>query len=304
MNDRIIEVFQALHDLRIVQNQPWRAKAYLKAIDAIKNYPRQIQSGLEAQTIPGIGSSLATKIDEILMTGTVAELSVAQSAITEEDREREDVLNLFQTVERVGPVTAKRWYDAGYRTIDDVPIEATNEGQWIGLKLHHELIQRIPRAEIQQAEQMLHKCLDPLGIQFEIAGSYRRGKPDSGDIDILIIDKPGMDVLNIVVQCPIFRYRLAKGQKKFLGVGLIDQVHRRIDVELVQPEEYPFAIVYFTGSQSFNVKMREYAAQNGLRLNEKGLFGQQGESYPAQSEEDLFRILGLLYLSPEERDKY
>lgn len=304
MNQRIIEIFQQLHDLRISQNQPWRARAYLKAIETLRNYPQEIRSGEEAKRLPNIGASLAEKIQEIINTGTAAELSVAIEAPTSEDIERDRVLKLFQTVERVGPVTAKRWYDAGYRSIEDIPNEATTEGQWIGLQLYNDLIQRIPRDEIKQAEQMLHACLDPYGIQFEIAGSYRRGRPDSGDIDILVIDRPDMDVLNTVVQCPIFRYRLAQGPKKFLGVGLIDRLHRRIDVELVQPEQYPFAIVYFTGSSGFNVKMREYAAQHGLRLNEKGLFGPQGEFYPAQSESDLFYILGLQYLTPEQRDQY
>lgn len=303
-NQRIIDVLQQLHDLRISQNEPWRAKAYLKAINSIRNYAQSIQSGAQAQQLPNIGQSIADKIQEILNTGTVAELSMASSAPTAEEVERNQVLKLFQTVERVGPATAKRWYDAGYRSIEDVPREAATEGQWIGLQLYSDLIQRIPRSEIEQAERMLHACLDPLGIQFEIAGSYRRGRPDSGDIDILVINQPDMDVLNAVVECPLFRYRLAQGPKKYLGVGVIDQLHRRIDVELVQPTEYPFAIVYFTGSGGFNVKMREYAAQHGLRLNEKGLFGPQGEFYPAQSEADVFRILGLQYLTPEERDRY
>jgi DNA polymerase/3'-5' exonuclease PolX len=304
MNEQIINIFHQLHDLRISQNEPWRAKAYQRAIDTIKNYPQPLTSGAEAQKLPGIGASLASKIDEIIQTGTVAELSMAQSPKTVDDTERDNVLKLFQTIERVGPVTAKRWYDAGYRRIEDIPQEATTEGQWIGIQLYYDLIQRIPREEIQLAEKLLHQCLDPLGIEFEIAGSYRRGKANSGDIDILVIDNPDMDVLNTVVQCPLFRYRLAQGEKKFLGVGLIDQLHRRIDVELVQPQHYPFAIVYFTGPGSFNVKMREYAAHHGLRLNEKGLFGSEGEFYPAQSEKDLFHILGLKYLTPEERNKY
>lgn len=304
MNQRIIEVFKQLHDLRISQNQPWRAKAYLKAIDTLRSYPQEIRSGKEAKQLPGIGASLADKIQEIINTGTVTELSVAVTPHTTEEVERKRILKLFQNVERVGPVTAKRWYDAGYRNIEDVPREAATEGQWIGLKLYSDLIQRIPRAEIEQTEKVLHDCLDPQGIQFEIAGSYRRGRPDSGDIDILVIDRPGMDVLNTVVQCPIFRYRLAQGPKKFLGVGVIDKLHRRIDVELVKPEQYPFAIVYFTGSGGFNVKIREYAARHGLRLNEKGLFGPQGEFYPAQSEADVFRILGLQYLTPQQRDQY
>ena len=300
-NERIISLFQQLRDLRLSQGETHRANAYEKAIAAIHNYPKQIESGAEAMTIPGIGKGLGEKIDEILRTGTVAELA---GTITPESIERDRILKLFGLVERVGPETAKKWYAAGYRGLEDVPREVATEGQWVGLKLHHEFSQRIPRDEIAEAEAILHRCLDPLGIRFEIAGSYRRGRPDSGDIDILVIDRPDIDVMNTVLQCPIFVYRFAQGPKKFLGVGKIRQLHRRIDVELVQPHEYPYAITYFTGSQGFNIKMRDHAAKYGLRLNEKGLFGPMGEFYPAASEEDLFRILGLQYLTPQERDKY
>lgn len=302
-NEQIIRVFGQLRDLRLQQGQGHRANAYIKAITGIRKYPKQIQSGAEARAIPGIGESLASKIDEIIRTGTVAELGPSRP---QEDVERERVLNLFMTISGVGPATAAKWYEAGYRTLEEIPASAATREQRISLQYQNEFNQRIPRAEIQLFEQILHQYLDPLGIQFEIAGSYRRGRPDSGDIDIVAIDKPGVDVIGTIIQCPVFDrdLYLAHGTKKYRGVGHVGPIHRRIDIELAQPEEYPFAIIYFTGSQSFNVKMRAHAAQYGLTLDEKGLHGPRGESYPASSERQVFEILGLQYLTPEERDKY
>jgi DNA polymerase/3'-5' exonuclease PolX len=302
-NEQIIRVFEQLRDLRLQQGQGHRANAYIKAIAGIRKYPKQIQSGAEARAIPGIGESLASKIDEIIRTGTVAELGPSRP---QEDVERERVLNLFMTVSGAGPATAAKWYEAGYRTLEEIPASAATREQRISLQYQNEFNQRIPREEIAEAETILHRCLDPLGIQFEIAGSYRRGRSDSGDIDILVIEKPGIDVIGTMTQCSIFvrDLTLAYGTKKFRGVGKIRQTHRRIDIEVVQPHEYPFAITYFTGPQSFNIKMRAHASQYGLTLNEKGLFGPMGESYPATSEQNLFEILGLQYLTPEERDKY
>lgn len=297
-NERIIQVFEQLRDLRIQQGQSYRANAYTRAIANIRNYPTQIQSGAEARLIPGIGDSLASKIDEIIQTGTVVELGSG--------RPSEDILNLFMSISGVGPATARKWYEAGYRSLEEIPASAATREQRISLQYHNEFKQRIPRSEIELFEQILHRCLDPLGIQFEIAGSYRRGRPDSGDIDIIVIDKPGIDVIGTLIQCPVFDrdLYLAHGTKKYRGVGHVGPIHRRIDIELAQPEEYPFAIIYFTGPQSFNVKMRAHAAQYGLTLDEKGLYGPHGESYPASSERQVFEMLGLQYLTPEERDKY
>src|SRR5699024_1614685 len=148
-----------------------------------------------------------------------------------------------------------RWYDMGYRTLGEIPRSATTDRQWLGLQLYNDLNQKIPRSEIVRADMMLHRCLDQYGIQFIIAGSYRRGRPYSGDIDILVVDNPAIpNVMGTVLSCPLFKYRMAEGDKKFMGVGLIDNMYRRIDVELVPPSEYPFALLYFTGPGSFNIK--------------------------------------------------
>ena len=100
---------------------------------------------------------------------------------------------------------------------------------------------------------------------------------------------------------------LAYGDKKYMGYGKLfskDNIPRRIDIIYCPPNEYPFAILYFTGSGSFNVKMREYASKKGFRLNEKGLIDlktQKGVNHTFTSEEDIFAYLGLTYVQPNDR---
>lgn len=307
-NANIISIFQQLRDIRIQQDEPFRAAAYEKAIAILRKYPKNIESVEEAKQIRGIGTSLASKIDEILRTGTLAELNNALP----QDEEKKRVIELFEKIERVGNKTACKWYDLGYRQLSDIPMSECNAGQWIGIQLYHELIQKIPRSEIQYFEQILHYYLDPLGIQFVICGSYRRGRAESGDIDVLIVDKPGLNAINEVLKIPVFTHTLAYGDKKYMGICKINQLHRRIDLELVQPNEFAFALMYFTGSQGFNILMRQQAIDLGVRLNEKSLtreiitpLGQkQTLYYPAQTEAEIFTLLGIQYLTPEERDRY
>lgn len=300
-NQQICELFERLRDIRLEQGHQWKAKAYEKVIPILRGYHKDIESSIEAKSIPGIGTSMAAKIDEILKTGTLSELS---SASLTKINEKDEILKLFQSIERVGPKTALKWYNAGYRKLTDIPPDVCNTGQWLGIQLHSQLTQRIPRAEIQQCEQLLHSLLDPQSIQFQICGSYRRGKSDSGDIDILIIAQSDKDVLAEVLKAPIFTHTLARGPKKFLGVCKINEIHRRIDIELVQPEEYPYAVLYFTGPARFNVLMREQAIKLGVRLNEKSLSNNQGQLYFAETEEDVFKLLGVSYLTPEQREQF
>lgn len=295
MNGKIIYIFQQLKNIRILQNEQFKAKAYDKAVLSIQNYGKELESGSEARKLPGIGESLAAKIDEIIRTGTVSELN-GNTALDEKNK----VIDLFKTVERVGNKTAERWYNLGFRKITDVTRTECTDAQWISLQLYPELSQRIPRDEIDEFARKLSETKIP----FVICGSYRRGKPTSGDIDVLVTSRDDIDVLEQMLKCDMFTHTLAKGPKKYLGICKIRELHRRVDIEVAKEDEYPFAITYFTGSEGFNIKMREHASSLGLRLNEKCLLDADGNKVAVESEEKLFEVLGMEYLTPKERDNF
>jgi DNA polymerase/3'-5' exonuclease PolX len=296
INQDIVDMLQRMQRLRVEQGEVGKVHGYVRAIRAIQSYPVRITSAEQALTIPGIGPSMSQRIGEFLTTGRVAELAGLD--------QKDQVIKLFTQIDRVGLDTAERWYRAGYRTLSDVPRSACNDGQWIGLTLYPELSQRIPRSEIDVYNQYLTQFLGALKIHFIICGSYRRGKETSGDIDVVILDQPGRQIFNEVLSSPMFTHTLALGSKKFLGVcKLPGGIHRRIDLELAQPYEYVATVTYFTGPASFNVKMRDHADKIGYHLNEKALT-RQGQIISLNSEDQLFTILGLRYLTPKERDGY
>lgn len=322
-NARICEVFEQLRQKRITEGEKFKAKAYEKAIFVLSQHYKDVESGREASQLSGIGKNLTEKIDEILLTGTVSELN--PGPINPEDEQKKRVLELFKTISGVGDVAAQKWYNAGYRDLNEIPQSICTNEQWICLALREHLKQRIPRSEIAFFELHLHGMLDPLQIQFQICGSYRRGRPDSGDIDVLVIANPNSDVVSEILKSPYYAYKLGRGPKKFRGIFKIDQIYRRVDIELCQPEQYAYALVYFTGSGKFNELMRSHAKQYNVRLNEQGLItnnpipysegktyhlpkkkpeDEQEYCYYAKSEEDVFQLLGLQYLTPEQRDAY
>jgi DNA polymerase/3'-5' exonuclease PolX len=105
------------------------------------------------------------------------------------------------------------------------------------------------------------------------------------------------------------------GNTKYMGVCRADanagsnvneNPGRRIDIRFVPYDSMGAAILYFTGSGTFNKLMRFRANQRGYTLNEYGLFhynnGIKGEQVPTPTEQDVFSILRFLYLEPELRD--
>ena len=91
--------------------------------------------------------------------------------------------------------------------------------------------------------------------------------------------------------------------------------HRRIDIMYTKPSEYPFAILYFTGSGGFNSMMRGVALTKGYSMNEYTLTDKKTkkpldkkiikskigkESF--ETERDIFKFLDMKYLKPEDRN--
>lgn len=151
-----------------------------------------------------------------------------------------------------------------------------------------------------ESEKILNYMQACPGItRIEIAGSLRRKKEITKDIDVLVIAPNPEEVMKYFVSYPEVLDVLGHGQKKSsiqITKGL------QIDLRVVQENEFPFAWMYFTGSKEHNTEMRSIAKQKGLKLNEYGLFNDDKVSATCKKEKDVFAALGLSYVVPELRE--
>lgn len=289
-----------LRDQYRIKGDSGRVYGYDRAIRGLKQHPTRIETREQALTVPGIGESIADKITEFRTTG--------QLAILANTADRDRVIKLFMEIDQVGPVTANQWYEAGYRQLADIPTNRLTPGQALSMRYHAELQQRIPRAEIDALNELLSGCPG----QPVICGSYRRGLPTSGDVDILLMGSKGSDVLQTFLEClntraarNIFTGVLAMGEKKLLGIAQLipNGLHRRVDIEVATPDQYPFTLLYFTGSAALNVYMRGRAQQMGWTLNEKDMVSVDGQfRLPVTEESQIFQFLQMPYRTPAERE--
>ena len=298
----------------------FQKKAYLTAAKVIKNHPEPITSGELAKRLPGVGKSVASKIDEILTTGQIELLALQPAS----EKTKAQVIRLFKGIHGIGQVEAEALYNNNYRTLDDLAAHYNAGGftpaQRLGIYYYNDIRLRIPRDEIQMIEYLLHRIYDPLNIDFIIAGSFRRMLPTSGDIDILVKsetkDGKQLAMSDIVTPLSVVGFLVGNltpdAKAKFMGIVKLafdDKAFpaRRLDIRMIKPESWPYALLYFTGSKEFNIKMRNRALSFGLSLSEYG-FDIQGMPYPPPNsdikiltEEDVFNVLKIKYLAPHER---
>ncbi|CAL7952141.1 unnamed protein product [Xylocopa violacea] len=308
---------------RNVNKNIYKYNAYRKAAGTLSSLPERVKSGQEARKLPGIGEKIAKKIDEFLSTGKLQKL---------EDINKDDTnnaINLLTRVSGIGPAKAKELVDAGIKTLNDLKKhqDKLNHHQKIGLKYFEDFEKRIPRKEIEQIEQIMKDAITELSKEYivTICGSYRRGKEDSGDIDVLLThptytskekeSKKKISVLKDVVEClekkKLIVDTISLGSTKFMGVchdpSNKEKPFRRLDIRLAPFDQYYCAVLYFTGSDLFNKNMRAHALEMKYTLNEYTLKrltpeGTPGEAEKITSEKDIFRILKLPYKEPKDRN--
>nr|CAB3264999.1 DNA polymerase beta-like [Phallusia mammillata] len=303
-----------------------KSNAYRKAASVIGKHPTEIKTGAEAKKLEGVGVKIAAKIDEFLTTGTLQKLEKIRKDDTSQ------AISLFTRITGVGPVAAKKLFDSGYKTLEDLKnnISALNHHQVIGVKYFEDFEKRIPRDEMEMLESFVLSEISAIDKSFTptVCGSYRRGAVSSGDIDVLLThssysskSKKSKVLLKSVVdhlqEVGFVIDTISLGDTKFMGVCKLKtdtkqdklyETFRRIDIRLIPCDQYHCSLLYFTGSDMFNKRMRAYALEQGFTINEysirpQGSTGIAGEPIPVTCEKDIFDCIGMEYLEPKDRSE-
>ena len=335
LKSTIINVFKLLI-YKVQKDNPkgasFKIRAYGNVCKALMMYDGQVHTITEIERVLldyGMKNPKKTieKIKEIIETGTLS--TIEGLAFNTHIQ----ALKYLTKVYGIGPKNATKLYkEHGCFRVDHLKDAVAqdpsilNNKQKIGLQYFDDLEKKIPRREIDTYKKILNDIVNEMkqtnpSINFSINGSYRRGKSESGDIDVLITAKGDTSAIRklfitILIDRNIIVEVLANGKKKFMGISKLPQysTHRHIDIIDTSIQEYAFAQLYFTGSAGFNAKMRNIALKKGFSLNEYRLSYKTtkkpvdetefmttlGQLY-CKTEKDIFRFLDIEYVEPEDR---
>lgn len=311
---KIIEALDTMRKKAVADKEHFTAVAYKKAITQLKSFDKPITSVEDVKGLPGIGEKIQKKIAEILTTGKLAAAEAAKAAVPL------DLYDALLDVYGIGPAKARNLVDKTKVTsIEDLRKKVAedskllNEVQKLGLKYYEDIKLRIPREEMVEHEKLILENLDKK-FKAVIVGSYRRGAVSSGDIDVLLMVEDSVPEAerNKLFKEAITNFQtkhyieaiLAKGDKKCLAVSrLPGKPARRLDLLMTPQAEFAYAILYFTGSDLFNVAFRSHALSKGYTLNEHTMTPLKDAPVPPpmKEEKDIFTFLGLEYVEPNMR---
>ena len=307
-NEEFINIMEQLSNIMLKQGEVFKARAYQKAQETLMTFPDDIVSVEQLKGLPGIGTTITEKLNEYVRTGTLAIL----------EREKQNPVNILGEIYGIGPKKSKELVKMGITSIPQLKEQqdtVLNDVQKVGLKYHEDILKKIPRPEIDEYKDIFQEAFQKINLvsesKFEIVGSYRRGAQQSGDIDVIITSSTNNiynEFIEILLKEGIIIEVLSRGVSKCLVITKLKGFPaRRVDFLYTSTKEYPFAVLYFTGSKIFNTVMRQKALKMGYTLNEHGIYKmtdkKKGDIVENEfpDEKSIFDFLHMEYKEPWER---
>ncbi|MBI2163614.1 MAG: DNA polymerase/3'-5' exonuclease PolX [candidate division NC10 bacterium] len=313
-NIEIANLFNEIADfLEVKDENPFRIRAYRRAAQAVEGLAEDIAAMVERGAlleVPGIGKDLAAKIQEYLAKGEIEYLEGLRKEIPA------GVIELMG-IHGVGPKTANLLYEQiGVDSVEKLE-ELAKAHKLAGLpgikaKTEENILKGIAvwrggreRMPLGTALVLAEAILGELRVLKEVneiaaAGSLRRMKETVKDIDILVTSRKPARVMEVFVGLPNVAEVLAHGETKS-SVRLRENI--QVDLRVVEPDCFGAALQYFTGSKQHNIRVRELAQRNGLKVNEYGVFNEKTNRRVAgRTEEEVYGAVGLPFIPPELRE--
>ena len=295
--------------LELKGENPFKTRAYLNAARTIETMSEplaEVVAEARLDDMKGIGEALQQKITELVTTGRLQYYEDLKAATP-------PGLVAMLEIPGLGPKKIKALHDElGIETVEQLE-EACKAGKIAGLKgfgdkTQTNILEGINRRRSYASRHLISEALPtaesllealrshPDVIRCSSAGSLRRHREIIGDIDLLASSKKPVEVIEFFTRQPGILNVIAKGETK---ASVLLEGGIQSDLRVVSDAEYPFALLYFTGSKEHNIVMRQRAIDRGLRLNEYGLFHSKTETrdpkllVKCKTEEEVFEKLGL-----------
>lgn len=298
--------------LEIKGESEFRTQAYYKAARSLsgigRNLAGMVSAGEDLSKLPGVGSSMAAKIEEIVMTGELGQLKKLNEKYPSSLM---DIMHLGQ----LGPQRTRLLYEKlNIRSLEDLQTAATDgrlhKIRGFGAKTTEHIVREIreysktkghERFNLDDAGEQIQplvKRLANVADKLEVGGSFRRYKETVGDIDLVAISSKPQKVIETFTGYHETERVVSAGKTRatiILGSGL------QVDIRVVKEQEFGATLLYFTGSRAHTIALRTLAQKNGLKINEYGIF-KGDERIASATEKDMYQALGLEYIEPELRE--
>ncbi|MCY1047797.1 DNA polymerase/3'-5' exonuclease PolX [Mammaliicoccus sciuri] len=292
--------------MEIKGENPFKVSAYRKASQSLETDERTLNEIEDVTSLKGIGKGVGDVINEYIDNGTQSYLDELKQEIPE------GLIPLLKIPGLGSKKIAKLYKELDIKNKEDL-IKACENNQVSELpgfakKTEQKLLeeakvlgQRPEKYSINtmiKAHEVINQFLDNIEDinQYQVAGSFRRMKEMSKDLDYIISTEEPTKVQQALLEFPDIKEQIAVGQTKVsLDLQIEDDVIG-VDFRLIQPEAFYHTLQHFTGSKDHNIKIRQLAKQKNEKVSEYGIEEANGNIITYQSEKEIYDHFNVSYI--------
>lgn len=313
-NFEIVKILKEIAIFLDMDNVQFKPRAYEKAaksIEALEEPVEDIYKRGGTKTlmeIPGVGESIAEKIEELIKTGKLRYYEKLRKKVPVD-------LGSFSSIEGLGPKKIKiLWQKLKIKNIDDLEKAAlahkisklpkfkdkTEQNILKGIEFARKgtgrFILGLTLPLIREIKNRLKEL--PYVKKAEVAGSVRRMRETIGDADFLVVSDNPEKIMKFFVSMPEVMNVIGKGTTKS-SVKLTNGMNA--DIRVLPEKSFGAALQYFTGNKDHNIALRRIAIEKKWKLSEYGIF-EGNKQIAGETEEEVYKKLGMQWISPELRE--
>ena len=317
---RLLRTIAASYSIKDEKKYRFQIIAYQKAADAIESTTTEVKDLFKEDkldTIPGVGPSIKSHLEELMKTGKVEHFEAILSEMPKAMfplldipsfgpkkafklvthfhlTKPETVIQELKKIAESGKIASLEGF--GEKSQNDI-LRALNEyGQGLSKSV---------RMNLPVASDIADKLVDYMKQCTEVKeiyplGSLRRRRDTIGDVDLAVATNNPQAVIEHFVAYPYKERVLEQGTAT---AGLLVSGNKHIDLMTQPPERFGSLLQHFTGSKNHNVHLREIALKKGLSVSEYGIKElKTDKTHLYRTEEEVYNKLGMDWIPPESRE--
>ena len=315
-NAHIAAAFEELADLYELDGAvQYRVIAYRTAAKAVRESSVSVmQLAREGRVteLPGIGKTLEEKLKALDETGDIPAAQRLRSQVPP------GVIAMMH-LPGFGAKRARRLYDElGIDSLEALRGAAERQElrglRGFGAKAEEKLLETLaagadgrpaPRVLLSRALPIAEQVVGalrahPRADRVEVAGSLRRRADAVKDLDVIATAEDAKGLVETLTALPIVESVQQSGD---VGARVMTHAGLKVDLKVVEPDQFGNVLQHFTGSKAHNVALREMVVRRGLHVSEYGILDDvTGETTRCATEEAVYERLGLPWIPPELRE--
>lgn len=307
---QLLEEIAVYLELNLENN--FRVSAYRRAANALETDQRSLSEMDSFEGIKGIGKGTITLINEYIKTGK-------SSLLEELKSETPAGLVQMTKIPGLGAKRVAKIYEAtNIVSIDELKSLCEDNGlqklPGFGKKTEENILNginelftkpdRYPIDQILKFRKLIEDKISAFDFvqKYDVAGSARRTKETSGDLDYIIKTNNVSAFISKMKESRFFKSVIAEGEKKFSIIIKDDFKEINTDFRFIQGDEYYSTLQHFTGSKDHNIRMRQIAKTRGESISEYGVKQEDDSVITFESEEAFYTHFDLPFIPPALRE--